>query len=215
MKFGLNYISYCSNYDRCAIAMRSLASLYRTNTYGLERAYLRISYKPGLFDYENGMEGLKSKFDLYCAPDPPEYQGMVMAATASANAMLVEHPDITHIVHLCDDRLFNPEWLQQLYCLINRRPDGIAWSVFRSAYTDFHRIICSEGTDVLMTMHDAIGCTTKEEWQEFFRLYGYTACPDIHHASCRPGQRWATGRDYIQNLGVHFPNDWAIDFVGE
>ena len=76
-----------------------------------------------------------------------------------------------------------------------------------------------------MTMHDGIGCVTREEWLEYAKFhnghdfYCSDGCtPDIHHAEQRPGERWATPRDYMENLGRHRgieSVDCAIDFVGE
>jgi hypothetical protein len=114
--------------------------------------------------------------------------------------------------------------------LIERHPDGIAWSVYRSRYTRHHRIIGGDGTDVLMTMHDGVGAVTREEWLEYKKHHnGYDfqvpptwpgggSTPDIHHSCARPGNRWATSRDYLENLGRHQgieQYDCAIDFVGE
>jgi hypothetical protein len=215
VKFGINYISFVSDEKRAEMATHSLMSLYRTNVSNLEKPFLRISYKPSNFNYNNFYAALSKIFTVRLEQDPPYYTSMVYAATDSANRLLDECPDVTHIVHLCDDRIFNPEWLQQLKGLIERHPEAVAWSVYRSATTAYHRIIGGDGKDVLMTMHDAIGCTTREEWQTFFRMFSFTPCPDIHHAQMRPGNRWATSRDYIQNIGVHYETDWAIDFVGE
>jgi hypothetical protein len=215
VKFGLNYISSVCEEKRIEMATRSLSSLIKTNVEGLETPTLRISYKPSSFDYEPFVDELKKKFTVMLIPDPPHYNSMVYAATDSANALLNEDQSITHICHLCDDRLFNSEWLQQLKGLIERHAGARAWSVYRSATVEYHQIVGSDGLDVLMSMHDAIGCTTREEWQGFFSSCGFTPCPDIHHSQMRPGQRWATGRDYMQNMGLHFERDCAIDFVGE
>jgi hypothetical protein len=220
MRFGLAFVTYVYTPDRVAMTKHALTSLAKTNVTGLEKPVVRISYRPSEFRYEDYFDMLKEKFEVTCVPDSPECNSMVYAVEDAGLRIADEHPDVTHVVHLCDDRIYNPEWLIQLKGLIERHPDGLAWSVFRSAYTDFHRIIGGDGTDVLMTMHDAIGCTTAEEWRNFIKTYGYVGCPDIAHAQLRPGNRWATGRDYMENIGRHYDRgigdvDCAIDFVGE
>lgn len=215
MRIGINYISYVYNDGRARMAERSLKSLAKTTTEGLERPHVRISFKPSDFQYYGLASAMGEKFDVSLCPDPPHYSSMSYAAMDSALKLLAERPDVTHIFHTCDDRLFNPMWLIELVKLIERHPDGVAWNVYRSATTAYHRIVGGDGHDVLMSMHDALGCTTRAEWFKFYECCGYGHALDIMHAQWRPGNRWATNRDYIQNLGVHFESDWAIDFVGE
>ncbi len=155
-------------------------------------------------------------------PDSPQSNSMTYAVEDAGLKILDEHPEVTHVVHLADDRIYNPNWLIELKKLIERHPEAKAWNVFRSAYTDYHRIIGGDGRDVLMTMHDSIGCTTGEEWKSFIREHGYVGAPDIDHARLRPGERWATSKDYmdIHELGRHYDRgighlDRAINFVGE
>lgn len=222
MRFGLSFVTFVYNPQRATMVDYVLRNLANTNVEGLEKPVLRIGYKPSSFQYSEYFEMLTKKFDVTCFPDGPGCNTMVVAIQDAGSRILKEHPDVTHVVHLCDDRIYNSEWLIELKQLIDRHPKALAWSVFRSAYTDYHRIIGGDGRDVLMTMHDAIGCTSREEWQSFIGEYGYLGCPDIQHASLRPGERWATGRDYsdIHPLGRHYDRgigevDRAIDFVGE
>ncbi len=214
MRFGINYITSVYNDARKDIVMRTLPSLIKTNVEGLEKPVLRFNHSTS-FDYSLYVEQLQQKFELDMRPDT--LSGFTAILQDGANTLLEEHPDVTHISFMCDDSLCNSEWLQQLDQLIQRRPDGIAWAVYRSSLTYYHQILGTEGDDVRMSMHDGIGCVTREEWQEYMKG-GFMPCPDIYHASNRPGNRWATGRDYIENLGVH-PEygrlDQAIDFVGE
>lgn len=220
MRFGLAFITYMYKPEREAMLEHALTSLSKTVVDGLEKPVLRISYKPTGFNYEKYVEVFEDKFEVTLIPDVPECTNMPYAAMDAGTKILSEHPDVTHNVHLCDDRIYNPFWLIQLKGLIDRHPYAKSWSVYRSRYTDYHRILGGDGVDVIMSMHDAIGCTSREEWQEFVRLHGYVPCPDIQHAQYRQGDRWATSRDYMDNIGRHYDIgigevDCAIDFVGE
>lgn len=224
MKFGFALISYVSNAERERITTRSLESLANTDVSGFEhKPVLDITYRPESFNYEVVRPLFEEKFCFRLIPDPPIVpkpdQGH-QSATIAAMALLQDYPDVTHIVCLVDDYIYNPQWLHRLEELIMRHPtDTRAWSVFRSRYTAFHQIIGGDGTDVLMSMHDSMGCMTREEMIGFCGV-GYPWAPDVAHQQQRPGNRWATSRDYMENLGRHHALgiaevDCAIDFVGE
>jgi hypothetical protein len=225
MKFGLALISFVANSERAKIVTRSLESLARTDINGLDCIpALDISYGESMwFDYKDVGRLFEGRFYLRVLPDPPEVPKpdiMHYSATAAAMRLLKDVQDVTHVVCMVDDYIYNPDWLRQLAALIERHPtDTRAWSVFRSRYTAFHQIVGGDGTDVLMSMHDSMGCMTRQEMTEFCR-YGYVGTPDCTHAGSRPGNRWATSRDYMENLGRHHnlgigDVDCAIDFVGE
>lgn len=223
MRFGLSICSYVYNDERAEIVKRTLASLGRTNLTDLEKPVLRVTYSPTSFDYVPFFVQLNDKFNLGMAIDPPEVTHTFKIYLDAGSKLLREHQDVTHLVFLWDDFIYNPEWLRELSKLIERHSDAVAWSVYRSAYTEFHRITGGDGVDVTMTMHDGMGCVTREEWLEFERLdngatNGWSVGPDTKHASLRPGNRWATSRDYMQNICPHKgieTVDCAIDFVGE
>jgi|HubBroStandDraft_5_1064220.scaffolds.fasta_scaffold00774_5 hypothetical protein len=223
MRFGLALPSFAYDDERVKIIDWTLRSLAKTNVEGLERPVLDITHGVSAFSYEPYMGALSQKFEARTLPDPPDIRKpdrMHYIVTASALRLLNDHPDVTHICCLVDDYIYNPEWLHQLEALIARHPtETRAWSVFRSRYTEYHRIVGGDGVDVLMSMHDSIGCMTREEMFEFCKN-GYVAAPDIGHAQQRPGPRWATSRDYMENVGRHVAMgiadvDCAIDFVGE
>ena len=224
MRFGLSLISFVYNPERAVVVSRALQSLARTITYGLGRPILDISCGPSEFDYESYRKMLSVSFDVRILPDPPEVQKPDVGhitALAAAMRLLRDYPDVTHVCCLVDDYVYNPAWMERLSALIQRHPvDTRAWSVFRSRYTDYHRIIGGDGTDVLMSMHDSIGCVARVEMQEFCALNCDHQAPDVTHAHRRPGNRWATSRDYMENIARHYDRgigdvDCAIDFVGE
>ncbi len=227
MRLGFAIVSYVYNAERLAIANRSFNSLAKTNVQGLVRPVLQIMYNPkSLLMYGDVFDVLTPAWEVYTDADTTV--GFNALVSAAGDHLIKEHEDITHIGFLWDDFVYNSEWLQELNSLIKRHPEAKAWSIYRSSYTRHHRIIGGDKTDVLMTMHDGIGTMTREEWIEYgaSQRTDFT-CPesmgggctiDIHHAYERSGERWATSRDYCENLGVHSflgRQDQAIDFVGE
>jgi hypothetical protein len=208
--------------DRC------FTSLIKTNTVGLERPTLYLIYNGSWSVYVQYVVQLEQNWDVVSILDPPDTYGWDKLAIYGAERMLKD-TNITHLGFLPDDFIFNSEWLQQLVKLIERHPGARAWSVYRSAYQRHHRILSGHDYgDVLMTMHDALGTMTREEWNEYGAKdrwdftcdgsMGGGSTMDIHHAFIQKGERWATGRDYWQNLGVHKGlegYDCAIDFIGE
>lgn len=215
MKFGLSMTSYVYSEERIGWTTHCFKSLANTNLAGIERPILKITYQPSPFDYNSHVGGLCKKFDVYSCIDPPNLNKLYLHQD-SAVKMLKENPEITHAVLLFDDFLFNLEWMQQLVGLMGRHPEAIAWSVYRSAFVRYHRIIGGDGVDVIMTMHDGLGCVRRDELLTYSKEYTPESI-DTHHAQIRPGERWATGRDYMQNLDTHkgIELDHAIDFVGE
>jgi hypothetical protein len=230
MKFGLSLISGATTVDRARIVNQSLTSLSKTNVKDLEKPIIWITHSDGVVDYTDMFKELSSPFELVAMTDNPKIAGPMALAVNNATVLLDVNPSVTHVIFLWDDFIYNPEWLQELNKLVARHPDGKAWSIYRSAYTRHHRIIGGDGVDVLMTMHDGIGCVTREEWFGYSKTHnghdfsvppdfpGGGCTPDIHHAYARPGDRWATSKDYAQNIGRHpgIENvDCAIEFVGE
>jgi len=228
MKFGLVLVSYVYNQEREAMTARSLLSLSRTNVDSLEEPVLQCSFRASQFDYSNYIGDLSQKFNVEVEDDVPGSSGNLNSFVACTANKLLTNVNITHLVFLYDDFIYNPEWLQELYKLVLRHPGARAWAVYRSSYVASHRIIETQGTDCLMTMHDGLGCLERSEWEEYIATtngdfsvgdcLGGGNTIDIHHACARPGDRWATSKDYWQNIGVHSylgRQDEAIDFIGE
>lgn len=229
-RFGFVLISHVGNAERAALVTRSLNSLIKTKITDTDiySPALEIMYNPSSkFDYGQFTKQLDRNWLVFT--DTDKASGLNGLVSIAADLLIEEVENITHVGFLWDDFYYHPEWGIKLNELVLRHPDAKAWSIYRSSYTRHHRIIGGQSSsgDCLMTMHDGVGLMTVEEWKE----YGASkradfACPesmgggntiDIHHAYERPGDRWATGRDYAQNLGVHANLgrlDQAIDFVG-
>lgn len=235
MKIGLVLVSYPYNQQRVQLTTRCMISLAKTNVTNID-SVLQITYKESpLMPFSIYEDILGKTFKVKPLPDEQVHtHGQSQLSTASANILLDIDSEITHVVFMYDDFIYNPAWLQELVQLINRHSNARAWSVYRSSYTYHHQVIAHDGTDTLVTMHDGVGCVTREEWEEYNKtLVGDFTTPDfrvgnalvhggctfdIHHAKNRPGDRWTTSRDYWENLGIHNwlgRLDQAIDFVGE
>jgi hypothetical protein len=232
MKFGLVLISWVYSESRAEIVKRVLDSIAKTDVIGLS-AVMSLTFRESEFMPNSEYQRFASGIGLPVMVWQDSEFGVVgqpMISSYSASKLLEADEEITHLVFMYDDLIVNAGWLQKLAGLVERHPGARAWSVYRSRFTQCHRIIGGDDVDVLMTMHDGIGCVSREEWKE----YRPTVKPcvgrsettlvegghsfDVHHATTRPGERWATSRDYWNNLAPHefcSAVDCAIDFVGE
>ena len=235
-KYGLALCSFVYSPQRGDYTSRSLESLAETNPYPVDQPILQFTYKGSGFDYQPYLKKLEEKFILQVDKEEDfGIRGLDPAYINSINNMLLLYPEITHIVYMMDDMIYNPDWLQQLDGLIERHPDAKAWTVYRSSYTRHHRVIANVGDDCLVTSIAGVGAMAKKEWEEYNldgnNGHGFYVTPvdkgggntvDLHHAYARPGERWATGRDYWENIGAVGTHsnqavciDKALDFVGE
>lgn len=232
MRFGLAYVSYSYNEQRLIYLKESVRTLANTNIDGLETPLLHVLYKKSNYQYGDIIGMLDAKFSVVTVDDRELGNCGSVSNLILANGNMTAAYNVTHIMFIWDDFIFNCEWLRQLQECVIRNPDGGSWSVYRSNYKKHHQIIEETETDVVMSMHDGIGCVTKESWLEYSKSVkgydvpanvpylsgGYTI--DLHHAYVVQGKKYATKRDYMQNLGRHVAwgiadVDCAIDFVGE
>lgn len=245
MRLGFIMLSHVCTPERDALVKWSFDSLSKTSVDGLERPMMVLLNTSSGFDYDLYLERWEKKWDVKIAKDV-EAIGMrrlVNLHVAGVDEVLkhqrlnnlqvigadevLKNQDVTHIYFMHDDFIYNPDWLRQLIDLIGRHQGALAWSVYRSSFEQFHRIIGGDGLDVLMSAHDGIGAMTREAWLEYQTAaagdygvpgFGEVCSMDVHYSYFYPGDRWATSRDWIQNIGVHDGfgrSDQAIDFVGE
>lgn len=194
--FGLNLISYCYRPERAPWIAQSLETLGNTDLTGLNPVFFQLTYKPTDFEYGpsimninkkwNNGDGVKAYF--YIDEEPPEVKGLDPVFIWSANRLLAynTHPEITHIVFLTDDVLYNPQWLQQTSRLIERHPKARAWTTYRSAYDRHHKTlktatyqfapileggasgpIIEECTDHYVSSISGIGTMSRKEWETY------------------------------------------------
>lgn len=229
IKLGCVLTSHVYSDSRFDIATQSFTSLVKTNTEGLLKPSIVISNTTSKFNYNNYIEQLSNwNVSVVTDVDLSDIKTLpINYLQVHGLNLVLQDESITHVFVLPDDFIYNKHWLQELTKLIERHPDALAWAVYRSSYKLHYNIVGGDGTDVLMSANDAMGVLTKEEWRTYQDIacgnyhldqYGHQVSLDVHHAYVRKGDRWATSRDYIQNIGVH---DWlgrddqAIDFVGE
>jgi len=122
----------------------------------------------------------------------------------------------------------NPAWLYALIRLIERHPDAMAWSVYRSAHVKYHAPIREEGDDIEVRSLCGHGMTiSRQKWLDWGInwVHGAWNCPsgdtlDLQYAHVKPGERWCTKVSYIDHcakVGVHqqvgMP-EYGLDFAG-
>lgn len=239
INIGLVLVSYIYSQERAGWAERSFRSLARTNVDGLGyKPVMQYTYRlpPAVpFDYFQCVLQWKEKFEGMAVDEPADVKGLDPVVIWSANHLMAKRPDVSHVMFLMDDFLYHPDWLLKLRDLIERHPEARGWSVYRSGYMRHHKTVRYEEwtEDHGVTSISGIGCISQVEWQEYapdwHRGHGGFPVPqecgggntlDLHHAYARPGERWATGKSYIQSIGVnglHCRNgqDVAEEFVGE
>src|SRR5580692_4653817 len=110
---------------------RSIRSLLQTNLKGLETPVLQVIYKAPLDRYGSYYEDLRKNWTVRLLDDICII-GHDFNTLAIEGAKLLLETDITHLGFLVDDFVYNPEWMQQLTALIERRPGAKAWSIYRS-----------------------------------------------------------------------------------
>jgi hypothetical protein len=228
MKFGMVMPFYAPTPQRVAWAERSFASLGKTNLAGLESPLLYVVHK-GKSHQWPAFGALPFIVRFY--EQPQDAKNLDGALAWGWNRLVEENPEISHLLMLTDDYLYNPDWLIALEGLILRRPEARAWWVYRSAHEYHHKVFRIDGEDALVRSISGNGCFTVEEWKawgvdyrEWPREFGNPEggnTLDLHHSFVRPGEYWLTKRSYIQNIGtrgVHQRKDTperAVDFVGE
>lgn len=223
MKFGIVIPSYLYNAERVAWARRSFASLRHTLPPSEPPVPLVVT-KPGDVPIEQVLG--EANLMTLVTEQPRDAQNACAALAWGFDHMLERHPDVTHVLFVGDDFVYNPAWLQQQEALISRHPDARSWYVYRSSNERHHRTIYDDGKDVLVTNISGPGCFSRSEWydwgiryQDFPRPDGCTL--DVLHGRERPGDRWVTRSSYVQQIGVRGMHnnagecDEALEFVGE
>jgi hypothetical protein len=142
-------------------------------------------------------------------------------------------PERTHFILLSDDMLYHPSWFVETKAIVERHPGAKAWSTYRSAHTLHHRTISVDrhGDHLVTSLAGNGTCWSFDEWRAWgIKSSDGQAWPvptggdtiDLHHPWARPGERWVTGKSYMQHLGltqgVHCHTgvpEFALDFIGE
>jgi len=219
---------YAPTPQRVAWAQRSVSSLGRTDLSGLESPLLYVIYKGKTSP--QSMFG-KLPFAVQFHEQPKDAKNLDGALAWGWDRLVEQNPEISHVLMLADDYLYNPTWLNKLKALILRRPAAKAWWVYRSAHEYHHKVARIDGEDVLVRSISGNGCFTVEEWKawgvdyrEWPREFGNPEggnTLDLHHSFVRPGEYWVTKKSYIENIGstgahqrTNTP-ERAVDFVGE
>ena len=224
-RFGIVLPSHVYDHKRVPLVREAFCSLERTVTPVLNKPKLLLILKlSDLYYYHS--ERLMDSFDVECIPDPQEVRGTEQ--TLAYGTQHLFDRGIDYVTWMGDDALFNPMWHSTLAGLVRDKPEALAWSVYRSAYTDVHKTLEEDGPYVKVNSICGHGMTfSKEEWKTWgidwhsgawYCSQGDTL--DLHHAENRKGERWVTKVSYVDHTGKvgvhcreHIP-EHAVDFQG-
>jgi len=178
--------------------------------------------------YEPYLELLKQRFHLMVKTD----EGLegTEQTLAFGTQWLLDNFSVDYVTWMGDDALFNSFWLWKLKELIERHPNAVSWSVYRSAYEWIHKTLKEDGEDILVRSICGHGLTfSREEWKTWgidwhkkawWAPAGDTL--DLVHVAERQGERWVTKRSYIQHTSPHEGThctaatpEFAREFVAE
>ena len=169
---------------------------------------------------------LEEKFKIQQFQDPEGVSGTEMTLAWGTEEAFRRGAE--YVTWMGDDAKFHPYWLHRLMALIGRHPEALAWSVYRSAHEVYHTPIrTDEYGDVLVRSICGHGFTIRADaWKAWGVSWREGSWPcdrgdtlDLHHTWKMPGERWVTGRSYVDHTGKvgvhvqpHIP-EYAIDFV--
>lgn len=146
MRFGIVLPTWLYNAERHRLARPCFSSLARTRCPS-NSPYLLILHKESwdhdsfgfnLGSHDDGYAVALGPFRVYGLPEPPLVSGTEQTL-AYGTEKILEFPEVSHVVWMGDDALFNPHWLIALEALVSRHPDAVAWSVYHSAYQHVHK----------------------------------------------------------------------------
>lgn len=226
MKIALVLPTWIYADARRALADACFASLLRTVLPAITPQLLLL-VKPTEYVYP--VAALQDKFWTLVLPQQANgvvFEGSDQPMVYGCERAFEHGADL--VVQLGDDTLFHQGWLQELLTLVGRRPQAVAWSVYRSAHVAVHVPLREENGDVLVRSINGNGLAiSREEWGRWGLNWrdkvwaspnGITL--DMHHLSNRPGERWVTSRSFLEHAGRDGTHckpgipEFAIDFVG-
>jgi hypothetical protein len=225
MRFGLVMPTYVYDATRRILADRTFETLLRTEV-GNPPPLLILVVKENGYTYR--LDALRSKFKLQMegnSREGVEFKFSEQPAVHGTNLAFARGAE--YVVHLNDDSLFHPQWLNELERLIGRHPGARSWSVYRSAREDIHQPLREADGDIMVKSICGTGITfSRSEWEAMnidWRDYQWSSprgsTLDLYHPHVRPGERWVTSRSYIDHtgrVGIHCTPampEYALNFV--
>ena len=208
MRLGIVLPSYMYSQERKRLAANAFVSMSRTESLQQETTLLMLVKSGTAEQYSVPVEELSKKFRVILKTD--EGLAGTEQTLAFGTQRLFEEFGVEYVTWMGDDALFHPMWLWQLEGLVKRHPKAKSWSVYRSSFEFVHRTIKEEKEDVLVRSICGHGMTvSKKEWMDWGVDWkvGQWCCHqgdtlDLVHSEARPGERWVTGKSYIQHTGV-------------
>jgi|SRR5882724_2029673 len=234
-RYCLLFPTYVDSTDRQLIAQTSYRSLLKTIVPNGDAPLFVVCVWKGQIAKDQVDKVrcfINSPFQMETMHQPDGIEGSDQSICYAMEQVILKVPGLTHVILLCDDILYHPDWFVETKALVERHPDAKAWTIYRSAHTRHHRTVARDGFgDHSVTSMAGSGmCITLDEWKAWgikasdgmswpIPTGGHTI--DLHHAWARPGERWATDKSYIQHIGkigVHCTAEtpeYALEFVGE
>jgi hypothetical protein len=230
VRFALVMPTWIYRPDRALLADDCFRSLMATRSPETRPALILLVRESS---YCYPIEELRDAFDVEVLPQAvagEPFRGITQPLIYGTDHAFELGADF--VVHVNDDSVFSPLWLDALTGLISRHPGARAWSVYRSAHTAVHAELREEGPDVLVRSINGDGITfARRDWTEWapdWRAHPWPPNPrdpsvltlDYMHYLARPGERWVTRRSFMDHTGrdgthcVPGIPEWAQDFVG-
>jgi hypothetical protein len=207
MKLGIVLPSFMYSPERKKLASDAFYSLANSESLQEESTLLLLVKSGTSQQYTVPIECLSRKFRVILKTD--EGLSGTEQTLAFGSHWLLENFGVDYITWMGDDALFHPMWLWKLEGLIKRHPQAKSWSVYRSAYEWVHKTLKEQEGDALVRSICGHGMTfTRNEWKDWgidWKVgswgcdYGDTL--DLVHWFTRPGERWVTGKSYVQHTG--------------
>lgn len=238
IRFGVVLPTFIYNEYRKELAAKAFETLLLTRQPTAKPIVTLVLEKAGVDPIHPEPAEYDGYYLNHLIDDESEAVGTEQTLAAGTQTVFDGPGDISHVVWMGDDSLFHPDWLRELEYLIDRHPDAKGWSVYRSAYEAAHRTLLTDATgDCRVSSLCGHGFTiSREEWTGWGIDWrnppavqgGQPRWPgpegntlDILHPFARPGERWCTGKSYVQHTGRRGVNctpdipEWAVDFQGE
>jgi hypothetical protein len=207
MKLGIVLPSWFYDERRKEMAVNTFSSLGRTKSFLGRPDILMIVKEETIEQYVELVRPLEEVFEVTLQVDT----GLTGTEQplAFGTEWLFGNRGVDYVTWMGDDALFHPEWLVQLVELIERHPDAIAWSVYRSNHEKFHAPLEFVREDVLVKSICGHGLTLgKNEWSTWgvrWEDHGWAGVEkmtlDLLHAQERNGARWVTKKSYVEHTG--------------
>lgn len=207
MQRGIVLPTYLYDVGRSVLARAAFESLAKTVVES--DAHLLIIRRPASYDVltDDVMTVLANKFTVELIQEPSNCVGTEQ--TLAYGTQHLFDGGCAYVTWMGDDALFHPLWWKKLEQLTLDKPEAKAWSVYRSAYEEFHQTVQEEDDYAQATTLCGHGMTfSKQEWQAWgidWQVGSWNSYAgdtlDLYHSQMRGGEYWTTKVSYVEHTG--------------